>query len=485
MEGFSMPSLTVRPIRGKADAELITRAFLADERLPFADVLPAETIRLVFAEHNSLFGTTYNAAYTTAIVLWAFLAQTLASGKSRSCSAAVSRVIAFAMTVGHNVPSPNTGVYCLARAKLSVDAIRDLMELVARNTRTAVPEKWLWNGRHAKLIDGFTATMPDTKDNQEEFPQNKNQEPGIGFPILRACVILSLATACITNAAIGPYSGKETGETALLRTMLHTFDEGDVAVFDRYYCSYMMIALLLGQCVDVCARMHQLRKEAHVVERLGRCDHLVTWTRPQCPKWMDQRTYQSIPESMTLRVVTYSVTAPGARAKKITVVTTLTDAKKYSAEDIAELYGYRWNSELDIRHIKQTLHLDHMSCKTPDMIRREFYTTLLAYNLIRRIICQAAQCGGVLPRRISFTRACVHLLSLLPYLSLGIFTEAGLTELLGQISKMRIPDRPNRIEPRVLKRRRHGYKLMQEPRAVLRAKIKSGTINSEKRENTV
>jgi hypothetical protein len=485
MEGFSMPSVTVRPLRGKGDVDLISRTFLADGELPFADVLPAQTIRIVFAEHDAWFGTTYNAIYNTAIVLWAFLSQTLASGKSRSCSAAVSRIIAFAMAIGRTPPSTDTGDYCSARAKLNVDAIRDLMELVHRNTLYDAPSDWLWNNRHAKLIDGFTATMPDTPRNQAEFPQHERQQQGVGFPIIRACVILSLATACVVDAAMGPYSGKGSGETALLREMLHTFDPGDVAVFDRYYCSYMMIALLMQCGVDVCARMHQLRKHAHRVKRLGRCDHLVTWQRPPCPTWMDRASYQCIPEELTLRVVSYSVASPGRRASRLTVVTTLTDARTYAAVDIAELYGYRWNSELDIRHIKQTLHLDHMSCKTPAMIRREFYTTLLACNLVRQLICQASRGNGALPRRISFTRTCAHLLTLWPLLSLGMVPPSRLNEILKQISHMKIPDRPGRIEPRVIKRRRPYYKLMQEPRAVLRASIISGKIKRDKRNNRI
>jgi putative transposase len=485
MEGFSMPSLTFQPVRGKSDTRLITRAFMADEQLPFADVLPAETIRLIFQKHDCWFGETYNALYTTTIVLWSFLSQTLSDGKSRSCSAAVSRIIFHCMALKQTPPSTDTGDYCSARAKLDENAIRELMQIVDRNTKKTLPEKWLWKGRHAKLIDGFTATMPDEKANQNKFPQNKNQKPGIGFPILRACVILSLATACITDAALGPYSGKETGETALLREMFDTFDEGDIAVFDRYYSSYMMIAQLQQRGVDVCVRMHHMRKSGCRIKRLGKCDHLCTWDRPQCPKWMNRETYETIPKTLTLRVVTYSISTPGCRTRKITVVTTLLDEKTYTAEDIAQLYGYRWNSELDIRHIKQTLNLDHMRCKKPAMIRREFYTTLLAYNLIRKVICQASHLSGVLPRRISFTRTCAHLLEAWQLLTLGVYSLDQLNQILKDISQMTIPDRPNRIEPRVLKRRRHGYKLMQQPRAVLRAKIKSGTISREKREKTV
>ena len=162
---------------------------------------------------------------------------------------------------------------------------------VADEIEQQAPDGWLWKGRHAKLVDGFTFTMPDTLQNQAEYPQQKSQPEGVGLPIARATVILSLATACVIDLAIGPYSGKETGETALLRKLLGSFVSGDVAVMDRYYCSFMMIALLLGRNVEVCARMHQRRHvDFRRGRRLGKYDHIIVWTKPQRPAWMDQAT---------------------------------------------------------------------------------------------------------------------------------------------------------------------------------------------------
>jgi hypothetical protein len=480
MEGFFMTSISVRARRRDQNAELIADTFLCGRGLPFAEVLPTHMIEAVFREHDAWFGSTYNAIYNTAIVLWAFLSQTLSDGKSRSCSAAVMRVIGFLMSIGKAVPSTNTGDYCAARAKLSVDAIRELLSLVDRNTLHVGSSKWLWEGRHAKLVDGFTATMADTPENQAAFPQVKKQKPGVGFPILRACIILSLATACVTDAAIGPYCGKETGETALLREMPGSFASGDIAVFDRHYSSYMTLALLMIQGVDVCTRMHHLRKHSKKVKRLGKNDYLAIWDRPQRPGWMDPTTYDRIPKTLTLRVITYSITSPGCRVKKLTAVTSLLDSETYSSEKIAELYGHRWNVELDIRDIKQTLNLDHMRCKTPQRVRLEFYTTLLAYNLVRQVICQAADFHGVLPRRISFTRTCEYLLAFWPQLALGQFSPKTLEKILTQIASLKIPDRPNRIEPRVLKRRPLPYQLMTQPRQTLRKKIKSGKIKGQK-----
>ena len=189
--------------------------------------------------------------------------------------------------------------------------------------------------------------MPDTDENQAVYPQQSSQKEGVGFPIARACAILSLATACIMDLAIGPYSGKETGETALFREMFDSLDPDDVVVADRYYCSFMMIALLLSRGVDVCARMHQRRHvDFRRGKRLGKYDHLVEWTKPARPDWMDEATYEAIPTKITMREIRFNVIESGRRVETLTVVTTLVDPDDYSKEDIAELYGYRWHSEV-------------------------------------------------------------------------------------------------------------------------------------------
>ena len=347
---------------------------------------------------------------------------------------------------------------------------------VADELEEQTQDAWLWKGRHSKLIDGFTFTMPDTSLNQAEYPQPASQQKGVGLPIARGCAILSLATACISDLAIGPCSGKETGETALLRELLGSLQSGDVAVADRYYCSFMMIALLLAHGVDVCARMHQKRHvDFRRGRRLGKCDHLVKWTKPERPAWMDEATYAKIPETIVLREIRFNIVQPGRRVQTLTVATTLLDADAYAKQDIAQLYGFRWNSELDIRSIKQSLALDHVRCKSPEMVRRELWTTLLAYNLIRTTAASAASLHNKQPRQISFTGACQYVLSSWMLFATGLIDPARAflhcRTLLWQISQCEVANRPGRIEPRVIKRRRHRYKLMQQPRAVLRAQL--------------
>jgi putative transposase len=399
------------PRRDSHNFQKIADAFLSGEGLPFADVLSAERIERIFRKHGCLFGL--HGVYTTAIMVWSFLSQVLRDGKDASCQAAVARVVSYCKLQGLEAPTQDTGDYCRARAKLSSAALRDLSCEVADEMEQASLPSWLWKRKlHPKLVDGFTFTMPDTVKNQAKYPQQKAQKPGVGLPIARSAAILSLATACVMDLAIAPYQGKETGESALLRSMLGSLASGDIAVMDRYYCSFMMIALLLGQGTHTCARKHHLRhSDFRRGKRLGKFDHLIVWTRPQRPTWMDEETYQQIPETLVLREVRFNIVEPGRRTKSLDIITTLTDATEYTKDDIAQLYGFRWNSELDIRSIKSNLNLGHVRCKSPEMVHREVWTTLLAYNLIRTTAAGAALLYKKQPRQISFTSTCQYVLA--------------------------------------------------------------------------
>jgi putative transposase len=473
-EGFLMATIPNSASSGSSRFQRIVDAFLAQPGLPFANVLSAERIERIFDRRGNRFGA--GAIYSTAVMVWSFLGQVLRDGKEASCQSAVARIVTYCHQQELAAPTADTGDYCKARAKLSEAALRDLTREVASQVERQADANWLWKGRHAKLVDGFTFTMPDTKSSQAEYPSPKTQKPGVGLPIARAAVILSLATACGLDVAVGPYLGKETGETALLRQLLDSFAAGDVAVMDRFYCSFMMIASLLGHNVHVCARMHHRRHvDFRRGRRLGKDDHLLVWTKPQRPAWMDQATYDATPDTLEMRELRYHVVQPGRRTKTVTIATTLTDAETYSKEDIAQLYGFRWNSELDIRSIKQSLNLAHVRSKSPEMVRKELWTTLLGYNLIRTTAAAAATLHQKQPRQISFTGTCQYVLASWMLLACRSLEANDLQRhcrrMLLQIAACEVANRPGRLEPRVLKRRRHGYKLMQQPRQVLRAKL--------------
>jgi hypothetical protein len=462
---------TVNTDRGvrKNPFDLVADSFLQADGLPFAQVLSAQDIQRAFAQSGALFAQ--EDIYSTQVVLWAFLAQVLRDGKGAACASAVADIATYMQQTGQVVPSGDTGDYCRARAKLDSDALRRLVAQTARDLETQAKDDWLWHGLHAKLVDGFTFTLPDTPANQKAFPQMKSQKPGVGFPIARACSVLSLATGAIHDVGVGPYQGKETGETALLRQIMDCLDKCDIAVLDRLFCSFMVLAAMKLRGVDSCMRLHPCRKNDFCRgQRLGDQDHLVTWTRPPRPAWMSPETYAPIPQMMTLRELQFNVAAPGCRTETITVITTLTDPVAYPRQDIAALYGYRWNVELDIRHIKQTLRLDHVRCKTPGMVRRELWTTLLAYNLVRKVIATAATLHHKQPRGLGFTLACQTILSSWMLLATGACRDVKelWDSALKRIADNEVANRPGRIEPRVLKRRRHRYPLMTRPRQKLR-----------------
>jgi putative transposase len=454
---------------GKNRFAAVADAFQQQPGLPFADVLNAPQIEQAFMTHGGLFAQ--DEIFSTQIVLWAFLAQVLRGGKAGACAAAVADIATYLQQVGSPVPSGDTGDYCRARAKLDLGALRQLTTQAARQLEEAADSAWLWHGLHAKLIDGFTFTMPDTPDNQQAFPQIPSQRAGAGFPIARSCAVLSMATAAILDLNIGPYEGKETGESALLRGILDCLQEGDVAVFDRCLCSFLLLAVLAQRGIHCCARLHRHRKsDFRRGKRLGHDDHLVTWLRPKRPDWMSQEVYDGIPQTITLRELRFQVKVPGRRTTTLVVVTSLTDSEAYSKEDIAQLYGYRWNVELDIRDIKRTLGLDHVRCKSPDMVRRELWVTLLAYNLIRKLIATAAVLHDKQPRHIGFTLACQSVLSSWMLLATGSCRDAqNLWRLaLERIAANEVANRPGRIEPRMIKRRRDLYPIFHETRQVLR-----------------
>jgi putative transposase len=450
---------------------VVAESFLDQPGLAFAEVLGAQDIEAAFIEHDALFGA--DDIYSTPLVTWAFLAQSLRDGKGAACAAAVADIAVYQQQTGRAVPCGDTGDYTRARAKLHPAALHQLIVQAAEQLEQQADPSWLWHGRHAKLVDGFTFTLPDTPANQRAFPQQKNQRPGAGLPIARAVAVLSLATGAVCDLAFGPYQGKETGETALLRQMLDALHPGDLAVFDRYYCSFLMLALLQTRGVHFCTTLHQRRPaDFRRGRRLGHDDRLVTWTRPQRPDWMSEQVYQRIPRTLTLRQVRFQISQPGQPIRTMVVVTSLTDPIAWPKEAIAELFGFRWNAELDIRAIKQTLHLDHLRCKSPAMIRRELYVTLLAYNLIRKLIATAAAVHGRQPRQIGFTGTCQAVLASWMLLATGHCRDPRQLwqDTLARIAANVVADRPGRIEPRMLKRRKDRYPYMHEPRSKLRHK---------------
>ena len=456
----------------------VLTSFLQHDGLPFADMLSAEDIREAFDAEGAAFAQDQeDAVYTPDVTLWAFLSQVLFKAEQRSCLAAVSRVLVLLVALGRPPCAKNSGAYCRARAKIPTRVIRRLVTETADRAEGRVPRAWLWHGRHVKLVDGFTVSMPDTAANQREYPQPNTQKPGVGFPLARCVVLLSLATGMAADLEIGPYAGKETGETALLRALLHRLQDGEIVLADRHYCSYFLIAVLCSLGIDFVVRLHQCRT-AHFRRgrRLGPKDHIVSWPRPEQPEWMDNATYAAMPESITVRELEVRVDQPGFRTEAFVVVTTLLDAEAYPAEDVAELYRKRWLVELDIRAIKTSLGFDVLRCRSPEMARKELWTALLAYNLIRQTMLEAAAGAGCSPRDLSFTHALQTIgASFGVVVVLAAEAQVVLIEAnLAGLAEQRIGARPERVEPRAIKRRPKPHKLLTKPRAEAQADLLRG-----------
>jgi len=457
---------------------LVLTSFLHRRGLPFADALSEGTIQRAFDKEDACFAADdEQAVYTPAVTLWAFLSQVLFTGAQRSCVAAVARVVVLRVALERGPCSSNTGAYCRARGKLSESVLQRLTANVADGCERRVEDSWLWHGRHVHLVDGTTVSMPDTPQNQEAYPQAGTQREGLGFPVARVVVLLSLATGMVKDMAIGPYTGKETGETALFRELLNRFEAGDILLGDRYFCSYFMIALLAELRIDFVTRVHQRRQvNFRRGRRLGKQDHVVQWTRPPRPAWMDPQTYDRMPASLAVREILVHVDEPGFRTDAFVVVTTLTDAAEYAKKEIAELYHARWLAELDIRSIKIGLGMDILRCKTPEMVRKEIWTCLLAYNLIRRTMLQSAIAVERSPRQLSFTAALQSVAA--GWMAIVLCSDRVAAILiqttLDNLGDYIVGDRPGRTEPRAVKRRPKPHRLLAKPRDEARAELLAG-----------
>lgn len=460
------------PTSSTSSFQAVLAPFLQGEGLPLAEVLTAQDIQQACAAEGVCFGRAARSIFTPAVVLWTFLSQVLS--KDKSCRAAVLRILVVLVALERGSCSLDTAAYCRARAKMPVALLRRLTLQVGQQLESAVPACWLWKGHHVYLADGTTCSMPDTPENQEAYPQAPAQKRGLGNPLLRMVVLLSLATGALQGLAYGRYEGKETGEPALFRTLLEQIPQGSIILADRCYCSYFLIALLQQSGVEVVFRIHQRRKyDFRRGRRLGAGDHLVNWHKPKRPEWMDPEVYAALPETLTIREMRIQVQRPGYRVRELVAATTLHDANRYRKEEIMDLYHERWHVELDIRSIKVSLGMESLRCLTPSMVEKELWAYWLGYNLVRKASCQAALEQGVHPRQISFTATKQALVESWNEMTLGN-SRQRLTlgqALLRALGTEKVGDRPGRCEPRAVKRRPKPQRLLTKPRAQARAEL--------------
>lgn len=420
-----------------------------------SEVLYEEVERRLPAHRERLFPPTETLAM--------FVAQVM--NNQRSCQSVVSQAAVQRIGLGLPKCSSHTGGYCRARQRLPVEMASGLARYLGEQIDRQVPLDWRWQGRRVRLVDGTTASMPDTAANQATYPQPSTQKPGLGFPLCRIVGITCLSSGALLDAAIGHFNGKGGSEQALLRSILDTLQTGDILLGDALFPTYFLICDLQQCGVDIVMEQHAGRKavtDFRRGQRLGARDHLIEIRKPpHRPEWMSEAAYRSAPDSVTVREY---------QADGKIMVTTLTCPKNAPKVALKALYKRRWSIELDIRDIKATMEMDVLRCKTPEMVQKEIWVFLLAYNLIRWVMVQSALATGVSPRQISFK----HTLQL--WLHWGHVADTVddemLPELYALMVQKRVGNRPGRIEPRAVKRRPKNYAALNKPRPLAREHLR-------------
>jgi hypothetical protein len=461
------------PRRFRQQVQVLRRQFLQSGDLPFTDILTEATLGQALA---ALRAGWLDRIFSPLVTLWVFLGQVLSA--DHSCRAAVARLMAHRLAHGQRPCSAQTGAYCQARQRLPERFFAAVACTVGRALDARAEGGWLWHGRRVYLFDGTTVTMPDTRANQAAYPQVYNQKPGLGFPIARIGAITSLACGAIVNLGFCRYAGKGQGEVRLLRRLWGVLCPGDVLLADRLTANWATIQMLQGRGVELVSRLNKAHRRVDFRRgrRLGPEDHVVRWAKPTSIRSLDRETYRALPDYITVREARVRVLQPGFRTKSIVVVTTLLDPKQTTRGDLAELYRARWHAELDLRSIKATMQMRELRCKTPESVRKEVWAHVLAYNLIRTVMAQAAARHGVPPRSLSFKGAMQTLEAFQPLLELRTAHGAEhrlrlRRDLLDAIAAHRVANRPDRYEPRLKKRRWNHYDWLTRPRAELKRRM--------------
>lgn len=364
--------------------------------------------------------------------------------------------------------------YCLARAALPRAVLQsvlvNLVEALIPDTRS----DGRWRGHRTFLADGSSFSMPDTPELQKAFGQPGAQAAGCGFPVAKILALFHAGTGLLLKVVVTPLRAHEMASVGGMHPALRP---GDILVGDRGFCSFAHLAMLSNACVHAVLRMHQrvivdfAPRRPHAlpgakraakglprsrwVKRLGARDQVVEWFKPEArPAWMEEEAYASLPASLLVRELRYDVGHPGFRTRVVTLATTLLDAEAYPLEALADLYMSRWRVELNLRHLKTTMKMDVLKCKTVEGVLKELTAYAIVYNLVRVVMSEASRRQGVDAERVSFADALRWLCEAQPG---------------DPPPKLKVnPDRPGRFEPRVRKRRPKQYPLMRKPRSVLR-----------------
>ena len=397
---------------------------------------------------------------------WAFFSQILDADSG--CREVIRKVQAYAALRSLKIPSSSTAAYCQARNKLDQESLENILSHTS-NSLVSQGANNLWKNRRVIVADGTGVSMPDTMDNQSQWPQSSNQKPGCGFPQARICACFCLHSGALLSYQLG---STKNGELSLLRQQMDIFNPGDIFLGDKGFCSYYDVSMFQQRNVDSVISLARRIPETDTtaIKVLGSGDLLIHWKKPKWVKQLsyDKETWEKLPEMLTLRQIKVTVNIPGFRVKSYYIVTTLTDPKQYPAEDIADLYRERWDVELFFRDIKTTMGMDILRCRTPKMIEKEIIMHFIVYNSIRMLMLKAAKKSPQPSRKISFKASIQALRQWEPS-----FNQAGINDsekkrlfaaLISTIGNTRLYIRPERREPRCLKRRPKPFGLLTAPR---------------------
>jgi hypothetical protein len=434
---------------------------LREQNLFFLESLFAAYLPLGLLAQSDAGRNSRDRVYSIRRTFWCFLWQVL--NPACPCREVVRRLQAqFALHDAGTIDT-GTGAYCQARKRLPFDRLpRARVAVAAWAERTATR----WHGLRVKVLDGTTVSLPDTRSLQRVYPQPSGQKPGCGFPLLKLVGVFSLATGVLLDYAKG---NKHQHELSLLQQLLDQFGPGDVALADRGFNCFVLLALLLLRGVGSVMRLHQARStDLRQGRRLGRNDRLVVWRKPQQkPHYLPLGVWRLIPDELPVRLLRFSLRRKGFRPDSVTLVTTLIDAKQYPAEEIAWLYVRRWHIELWFRDLKTSMRMEVLRCKSPALVHKELEMFFIAYNLIRGLMQEASVAHDQPLERISFkgsVDATRHFSAVIAQ-ARSKRKQALLTaRLLEILADDELPDRPGRREPRALKRRPKPFPWLTAPR---------------------
>ena len=449
-------------------AEILKQQFLKSLGFPWTDILSESRLDALLEEEKISYR---NRVYTPSVTLWAMLYQVLSADKSLRNT--VKCITTWLTAVGVEPPSSDTGAYSKARGRLPEELLQRLVPETAEGLEQQVPQEHYWCGRRVKAYDGTTVLMALGAANQAEYPQHGNQAEGCGFPIARVVVFFCLLTGAVVSACIAPWG---MSEIVMSRLLYGDLEPNDVVMADQAYGSYVDLALIQQQGADGVLRKHHARhtdfRRGH---KNGIRDHQVEWRKPtRRPAHMSEQEFAAIPDTLMVREVCLRLSRKGFRDEFIIVVTTLLDAQLYTAKQLTLLYGWRWQAaEVNLRHLKTTLKMEMVTAKTPEMVRKEIWVHLLAYNLLRSVMEQAAPLVDYARARLSLqgTRQQFNQMLALLATTTNAIRDALYHQLLEDIAADLLPHRPNRHEPRVVKRRPKPFPRMRQPRSVLKAKL--------------